>query len=62
MRLWVRQVRHGVRPGLLDAAHDRDGVEHAGRPVNSAGERRSTQARRARKVDQQDVSVLVWAG
>ena len=36
MRLPLPHVRHGVRPRLLDAAHDRDGVEHARRSMSAA--------------------------
>jgi len=36
VRLPLPRVRHGVHPRLLDAADDRDGLEHAGRSLSAA--------------------------
>ena len=36
VRLPLPHVRHGIRPRLLDAADDRDGLEHARRSLSAA--------------------------
>ena len=45
VRLPLPRVRHGVRPRLLDAADDRDGLEHARRSLSAARHRRTSSRR-----------------
>ena len=45
VRLPLPHVRHGIRPRLLDAADDRDGLEHARRSLSAESPRHSADPR-----------------